>query len=194
MQVSYHLGLPEAQRETAAELYWHAFGGKLGKVMGPKPRALRFLMRVLRGDHAVVALDRDGTLLGMAGFKSPLGGFAGGEAADIRAIYGILGAMWRLPLLWMLERDIDNDRFLVDGVCVIPAARNLGIGTGLLLTLESEARLRGYAHIRLDVIDSNFRAKALYSRLGYLSEKSDDIGVLGLVFGFQSSTTMVKPL
>ncbi len=194
MQVSYHFGLPHSQRAAAADLYWQAFGGKLGAVMGPEPRALAFLMRVLRGDHAVVALDGSGNLLGMAGFKSPLGGFAGGDPSDIRAIYGRLGALWRLPLLWMLESDVDNDRFLIDGVCVQREVRSLGIGAGLLGHLEAEARRRGYGQIRLDVIDSNFRAKALYVRLGYKAVKSADIGILRLVFGFQSSTTMVKQL
>ncbi|EKD59506.1 MAG: MobC protein [uncultured bacterium] len=48
--------------------------------------------------------------------------------------------------------------------------------------------------MRLDVIDSNWRAKALYLRLGYAVEKTDDIGLLRFAFGFRSATTMVKPL
>lgn len=194
MLITYQLGLPKSQRKAAAELYWRAFGDKLGKVMGPNPRAMKFLLRVLRDDHAVVALDEAGNLIGMAGFKSPLGGFAGGEIGDIRAIYGMFGALWRLPLLWMLERDIDNERFLLEGVCVQEPARSLGIGTGLLQFIEDVARSRGYAEIRLDVVDSNLRAKALYARLGYVITKSEDIGILRHVFGFQSSSTMIKQL
>jgi len=194
MTVSLHIGLPPHLRAEAVELYWQAFGGKLGRVMGPERLALRFLTRVLRGDHAIVALDAKGVLLGMAGFKTPAGSFAGGEMADVLAIYGKLGAAWRLPLLWMLGHEVDNDRFLLDGICVARDARGHGIGSALMQAIEAEAVARGYEQVRLDVIDSNWRAKALYLRLGYTVEKTDDIGLLRFAFGFRSATTMVKPL
>lgn len=194
MSVTYQLGLPDHLRAEAAELYWQAFGNKLGRVMGPKPKAQRFLLRVLRADHVVIALDDHGALLGMAGFKTPAGSFAGGDVADMLAIYGRLGAAWRLPLLWALGREVDNARFLLDGICVTKAARSQGIGATLMTIIEAEARQRGYQAVRLDVVDGNWRAKALYQRLGYKPEKTDDIGVLRYAFGFQSSTTMVKSL
>ena len=194
MTVSLRIGLPLHLRAEAVQLYWQAFGGKLGRVMGPEPLALRFLTRVLRGDHAIVALDAQGALLGMAGFKTPAGSFAGGEMADVLAIYGRLGAAWRLPLLWMLGHEVDNDRFLLDGICVARGARGQGIGSALMQAIEAEAVARGYEQVRLDVIDSNWRAKALYLRLGYTVEKTDDIGLLRFAFGFRSATTMVKRL
>jgi ribosomal protein S18 acetylase RimI-like enzyme len=190
--ISLHKGLPPHLRPEAIRLYWQAFGGKLGTVMGPDAKAFRFLDRVLREDHCIYAIDAEGKLLGMVGFKTPEGSFAGGAIADILAVYGLLGSAWRLPLLWMLESDTDNARFLLDGICVTREARGQGIGTALLAAIEAEAQARGYPAIRLDVIDSNFRAKALYARKGYLVEKTADIGVLRYAFGFQSSTTMVK--
>lgn len=186
--------IPPNLRSAAIALYWQAFGGKLGTVMGPDAKALRFLDRVLREDHAIFALSDAGELLGMVGFKTPQGSFAGGELADMRAIYGLWGMAWRLPLLWMLESDTDNGRFLMDGICVTRAARGKGIGKALLAAIEEEALSRGYPAVRLDVIDTNFRAKALYERVGYVVEKTDDIGILRFAFGFQASHTMIKTL
>ena len=190
--VTLRAGLPADLRAEAAALYWEAFGGKLGMVMGPQPKAMAFLLRVLRQDHAIAALDEAGGLLGMAGFKTPAGSFAGGEAADVIAIYGQLGALWRLPLLWMLGREVDNDRFLLDGICVTRAARDQGIGTALMAAIGDEAAARGYGQVRLDVIDSNWRAKALYERLGFRVEKITSIGWLRFVYGFRAAITMVK--
>lgn len=194
MEVTICRGLPEDLRAEAAVLYWQAFGGKLGLVMGPDARAHRFLERVMRGDHAFVALDAKGQLLGLAGFKTPAGSFAGGEVGDLRAVYGWAGAVWRMQLLALLSREVDNDRFLLDGICVSPAARGKGVGSALLAAIEEEARARGYAHVRLDVIDTNWRAKALYERLGYGVVKTDRIGLLRFVFGFEAAVTMVKPV
>ena len=193
MTVTLQLGLPDHLRPDAATLYWEAFGGKLGPVMGPHPRAMAFLVRVIRADHVIVALSAQGELLGLAGFKTPAGSFAEGELADLRAAYG-LGAYWRAPLLWLLTREVDNERFLLDGVCVTRAARGLGIGSALLDRICTEARTRGYGAVRLDVIDTNWRAKALYIRLGFIVEKTEGIGLLRHVFGFSHATTMVKPL
>ena len=76
--VTLQVGIPDRLRPDAARLYWQAFGGKLGMVLGPEPRAMRFLERVIRADHVLAALGPDGNLLGIAGFKTPQGSFATG--------------------------------------------------------------------------------------------------------------------
>ena len=186
-------GLPEALRRDAARLYWQAFGSKLGAVLGPEARALRFLERVIRLDQVIVARDGD-QLLGIAGFKTPEGSFAGGTPSDMRAVYGWVGAFWRMALIGRLSRDIDNQRFLLDGICVAPQRRGQGIGAALLAEIAEEAARRGYRSVRLDVIDGNWRAKALYERLGFRVVKAQRLGALRFVFGFAVATTMVRDL
>lgn len=194
MTVSLRRGLPEHLRPEAAALYWEAFGGKLERVLGPKPKAIRFLERVLRSDHAFVALSDRGDLLGLVGFKTANGSFAGGEMADMRAVYGLFGASWRAALLALLTRDVENQRFLLDGICVASQARGQGVGTLLLEAICAEARQRNYPAVRLDVIDTNPRARALYERFGFEALRSENLGVLRHVFNFTRSTTMVKTL
>ncbi|WP_151718272.1 GNAT family N-acetyltransferase [Gemmobacter serpentinus] len=186
-------GLPEALRSEAARLYWQAFGGKLGRVMGPDARALAYLERIIRPDHVIVAMH-GGRLLGLAGFKSPQGAFADGSWSDLRAIYGWFGAAWRLALLMALMREVDNERFLIDGICVAEGARGRGIGRALIEALCAEARARGYAALRLEVIDSNPRARALYERIGFRVIKQERLGILRYAFGFDAAATMVLDL
>ncbi len=194
MSVDIRRGLPQHHRAAAAALYWQAFGGKLGRVLGPDDRALAFLDRVIRADHAIVALGSDGRLLGLAGFKTPEGAFAGGAFADLRAVYGLPGAIWRGLLLRLLGRDVENARFLMDGICVLREARGRGVGSRLVEAICDEARARGYAEVRLDVIDTNWRARALYERLGFSDAGREDLGPLRHVFGFSSATKMIRPL
>ena len=108
MTVTLRLGLPETLRAEAAALYWQAFGGKLGRVMGPDARALIYLTRVILADQAIVALDGRGQLLGLAGFKTPQGSFAGGTTRELRAVAGRAGMLWRLPLLSLREISISR--------------------------------------------------------------------------------------
>jgi ribosomal protein S18 acetylase RimI-like enzyme len=194
MSVQIQPGLPLHLRKAAAVIYWQAFGEKLGRVMGPAPRALAFLDRVIRADHCIAALDARGTLLGIAGFKTPYGAFADGDSQDLRDVYGRFGASWRSGVLRLLQSEVDNLRFLVDGICVAPEARGQGIGTLLVNALCDEGRHRGYSVIRLDVIDSNLRARALYERLGFEVHATAAIGPLRHIFGFAAATTMVKAL
>lgn len=191
--IELRLGLPEDQRATAARLYWQAFGGKLGRVMGPDARALRYLERIIQADHAIAAL-RGGDLVGMIGFKTPEGSFADGSLADMRAVYGAAGVAWRMPLLWALSHEVDNHRFLIDGIAVDRDHRSSGIGTALIDAACDLGHAKGYRAMRLDVIDSNWRAKALYARRGFAVEKTSSIGPLRHVFGFASATTMVKEI
>lgn len=188
------LGLPPHLRHDAARLYWQAFGPKLGLVLGPERRALAFLQTVIRADHVVIATTREGQLVGLAGFKSPEGSFAMGNTHDMRKFYGIWGGLWRRSLLGLLSSEVDNENFLIDGICVAPSARGQGIGSALLKALCEQAEQRGYPALRLDVIATNTRAQGLYRRLGFVQTAHHDIGLLRFVFRFARSITMVKRL
>ena len=194
MGVTIYRGLHSSLRPQAARLYWEAFGGKLGRVLGPDERALRFFQRVIRGDLCFAAVNDQGELVGIAGYKTPAGSFAGGSWDDLAEVYGRVGGRWRGGVLWALGREVDNDRFLIDGICVAKAERGKGIGSLLLAALYQEAAERGYGAIRLDVIQDNFRARALYERQGFRAVRTEELGVLRFLFGFASSTTMVRPL
>lgn len=187
-------GFADTHRAHVSALYWQAFGPKLGIVLGPHDKGLSFIDRVLDPTHGISAVDPDGKLLGVAGFKTVNSALVGGTFADMRAVFGFWGATWRAVLISVLERDTENKRFLMDGIFVAPEARGKGVGTALLNAIYAEAKSRGYAEVRLDVIDTNPRARALYEREGFVALKTEHLGPLRHFFGFKSATTMVRAL
>lgn len=191
---SLSLGLPKTLRHDAARLYWQAFGPKLGMVLGPERRALAFLESVIRADHVLIVTSKDGQLLGLAGFKTPKGSFAMGNPAALRQFYGPWGGFWRKHLLGLLSSEVDNDNFLIDGICVAPQARGQGIGTALLSGLNDQGQARGYPAVRLDVVATNTRAQRLYRREGFVQTGHHDIGLLRYIFRFTRSITMLRRL
>lgn len=187
-------GIPTGANAQAAALYWEAFREKLGVVMGPNDKALSFINRVIDPSHAISATDDTGVLLGVVGFKTSKGALVGGDYTDLTAVYGHSGALWRAGLLALLDRDVENERFLMDGIFVESNARGQGVGSALLIAIMNEARKRGYPSLRLDVIDKNPRAKALYERHGFKHLETKSLGPLRHIFKFQNATTMVKAL
>lgn len=173
-------------------MYWTAFGQKLGRVMGPERRAVAFIEGVLDPTHAMSARAQDGRLLGVVGFKSYESALVGGTWRDIARSYGWFGSTWRIAVLALLERDTDNDRFLMDGIFVSETARGMGVGTALLNAICAEAKARGYTEVRLDVVDSNTRARALYEREGFVAGTVHRLGPLKFIFGFEAATSMVR--
>ena len=192
MKVS--LGFAEHERDVVAQMYWQAFGPKLGRVMGPDARGIAFVRNVLDPTHAICARSNDGSLLGVVGFKTYHSALVGGTWPDMAQHYGHFGAAWRTVLISLLERDVENERFLMDGIFVRDTARGQGVGTRLLDAICHEARARGYTELRLDVINSNTRAKALYERRGFTALPAQNMGVLRHVFGFESATPMTRPV
>jgi len=189
--LSVRHGFAEDDRAALARLYWTAFGGKLGRVLGPEPLALRFVAEVADPAHALCI--REGrALIAVAGFHTRRGSLVGGRFADLARVYGRPGAVWRAAALGLLERPAAEDELLVDGIFVAERARGRGHGTALIEALSREALDRGCARVRLDVIDGNARARALYERRGFSPIAGRRSAALRMVFGFSGTTTMVR--
>ncbi len=184
-------GFSDHERPTVARLYWQAFSAKLGRLLGPDDRALAFFTQIIKPDFAVTARNPAGEIIGVAGFKTPDGALTDGGLRDLAQHYGWLGTLWKAPFLALLERELAEDTLLMDGICVDAPARGLGVGTALLSSIKTEAKTRGLSHVKLDVIDINPRARALYTRQGFVAGSSENIGPLRLLFGFSSSTPMI---
>ena len=80
----------------------------------------------------------------------------------------------------------------MDGIFVASHARGQGVGTALLDAVCQEAAKQGYTQVRLDVINTNPRAKALYLKEGFQELETTDIGPLRHIFRFRSATKMVR--
>ena len=183
-------GFADGERADVARLFWEAFRGKLGRVLGPDDRARGFFADIVSPKFALVARSADGKILGIAGYKTAEGAFAGGTLADMTRHYGRIGGLWRGMLLEMLERDLAPEVLLMDGIFVDEAARGQGVGSALLKAIRDHAAAEGLARVRLDVIDKNPRAKSLYARVGFQDSGTQSTGPLRWLFGFASSTTM----
>lgn len=187
-------GLRPEHRLQAARGYWRAFSRKLRYPLGPEEKALSFIEGVLDPSHAISAVSKDGRFLGVAGFKSPKGGLVGGGFGDLARTYGWIAAALRGSLIHVLERDCTKGTLLMDGIFVEPPARGQGVGTALLHAVEAHAASMELQRIRLDVIDTNPRARALYEREGFSARSVLSLGLLKPIFGFSSATQMAKTI
>lgn len=192
--VNISRGLTDAERETAARMYWNAFRGKLGSILQPETTALRFLARTIQSEFAIAARNAEGRLLGVAGYKTRDGAFLGGNFRHLADHYGIPGAIWRGALLGILRRKIQPGILLMDGIFVTEEARGQGVGRALLEAIKQAARELGCQSVRLDVIDTNVRARALYEREGFVATAQIRLGPLRHIFGFAAATTMLAPV
>lgn len=190
MNFSVQSGIEEKHIPLAVDLFWQAFRGKLHPIMKPDEKALYFFNSIINPTYAICVVSDDGDLLGIAGFKTNEGAFMGGKLNDICKVYGWFGGVWRGLLLSIFEKQLKPKTFLMDGIFVSKKARGQGVGTRLLTAIKEKAESLDCETVRLDVIDKNPRAQALYEREGFVATSTEDISFLKHIFGFQKSTQM----
>ena len=190
--VAIQLGVPELLRARATALYCAALKAKLTPFLGPADRTARFLAPAMRTDRAFVATG-GATILGISGFQEDGVGLFEFGLAQFWREYGLSGPVRAIGLA-ALDRREAKDTLLMDGIAVDAAAQGRGIGTGLLAAVCNHARNLGKTHVRLDVIDTNPRARALYERQGFVAGETVGLGPLRLIFPFRAVTTMRKTL
>jgi ribosomal protein S18 acetylase RimI-like enzyme len=197
--IAIERGLPDHLRSAGVSLFDDAFGDKMRMAIPDRSRRLAYMDRVYRGDHVVVAV-RAGELLGMMALASAAGAYRGGlidvpwDPRPFRDLLGLRGAMRATLGLRLAQHRPASDELYVDGVAVAAAARGQGIGSKLLAEAMSIAQEGGWRWLRLDVIDTNPRAQALYERLGYRVTKVERMGPLRRWTGFGAIISMERPV
>lgn len=190
-------GLPATHRRTAALLYDEAFGAKLSAAITDAAVRIDLIDDSLDPDYAFVALERN-QLLGLAGIHTEEGSLT---AATDRLGFRHMTRRLGLPrtiraafILSMFERTARPGELLLDGIAVARRARGRGIGSMLLQTIASFAVREGYETVRLDVVNTNTRARALYERKGFAATETRRYPAIRNLLGFESSTTMILDL
>jgi ribosomal protein S18 acetylase RimI-like enzyme len=192
-------GLADELRPQAAAVFEEAFGAKMRLTVKDADRRSAFMRRAFRADRAIVA--RDGQrLLGMVGLSTRGEPYAGGllgtdwDPRPYVELLGWPGAMWAIWSLRMADRRPRPDELYVDGLAVVADARGQGIGTRLLAEVQQVARTLGKDFVRLDVVDTNPRAQALYERLGYRVTRVQSFGWSRRWLGFGAMISMEQPV
>lgn len=185
--------LPDDLLADAAALYLSALADKLVPVYGTGLRARRALMGGFNRQMCITAVEND-RLVGILGIQTAQAEFMDVTINTLRPFYGTLGSLWRMALLALLHYAPMADEAYIDGVAVSPAYRGRGVGTRLIAALEAWATGKGLSIIRLEVVDANPRAEHLYRRIGFEAVREQTAWPVGTLFGFRSSTVMVKTL
>ncbi|MFE1200853.1 GNAT family N-acetyltransferase [Streptomyces sp. NPDC058762] len=191
--VTVRRGVPAGGERRVAELYWDAFGRKLGPALNPADNAVAFISAHLNTDRAVCAL-LDGQLVGLAGYHHGGRALTGGSARAVLRAYGHLRGLHRLLLLALFERHPAPGQLVMDGIAVDPDMRGRGVGSLLIEEVAAVAAERGCREIRLDVIDTNPRARSLYERRGFTAVRTEHTPYLRGLLGFGAVTTMHRPV
>ena len=185
--------LPDDLVDDAAALYLSALADKLLPVYGAGSRARWALAFGFNRHICITAVEKD-RLVGILGIQTAAAGFMDVTVNTLQPFYGTLGSLWRMALLVFLNHSPMADEAYIDGVAVSPSYRGRGIGKGLIAALELWANGHGLSIIRLEVVDANPRAEKLYRRVGFEAVREQTVWPFGTLFGFRSSTVMVKVL
>lgn len=187
--ITVQIGLPAAQRQRAARLYYQAFRQKLQPIFRDEAKGIAVLEQALDPAHALVALQ-GGDLVGIAGFKDQHGSLVDLKPHQMTQAFGWIGGWLRLLPLAIFVRPLEPGILLMDGIVVDATRRGGGVGTRLLDAVLAYARTGGYQAVRLDVVDTNPRARALYERRGFVPVSTVGFPLLQPLFGFARATTM----
>lgn len=186
-------GLPEAHRRQAAEVYYAAFGPKLGLLMGSADHGTSVIEKSLCPALILAAVQQE-RLVGLAGLVYDGRSFLVPRRSAFVSEYGLAGGLARWIVFRASSGRHATDGLTVEALAVAPTMRSQGIGTLLLQAVFDLAGARGLTTVSLDVVDTNPHARRLYERLGFVATRTRHYPWLRRVAGFSASTTMVKCL
>lgn len=185
--------LPERHRARTGEIYYEAFRRKLQPLVGKPAETLRVLTSGINLKMALGA-QVDGKLLGVAGLHSREGIFSRVGWRDAVLNLGLLRGLyaWGVLNLFGAGAQCPPDHLRIAALAVAAEARGQGLGSHLLEAVFEKARQGGYRAVRLEVVDTNHKARQLYERIGFKAIEHHSYPIRTNWLGFSSDDVMVK--
>ncbi|PCE67080.1 N-acetyltransferase [Salinivibrio sp. YCSC6] len=194
MEIAIRQGWPLEQAQNVAELYEQAFGMKFARAIPNQAVRVAVLSQCFVPGFSFAAMQ-NGNVVGLAGFQTQTGALTQGmDAKQLIDSLGPIKGTWACAVLALFERKAAPNELVMDGIAVDSAVRGQGIGSHLLDAIMDYAQAHGFESVRLDVIDSNPRARKLYETKGFVATKEERFPHLKWLVGFSGATTMVKAL
>ena len=188
--LTYQIGIPEKCRSTAVDLFDEAFGRKLALAIASKNERKELFSKGFKLDYAIAALYK-GSLVGIAGFHANEGSLTSGITyRDLLSHLGFFKGNRAALVFSFYERTPRPRELVMDGIAVLPRLRGMGVGKRLLEEIQRYAASHEYDRVRLDVVDTNPRAKQLYENFGFKAVKTERFPQLKHLLGFGGVTTM----
>ncbi|KAB3532135.1 GNAT family N-acetyltransferase [Alkaliphilus pronyensis] len=195
--ITIEKGFDQKNRHRAAQLYSKAFERKFAKVIGKEEVIEVLLERVMNPNCSFGAYNTENKLIGLVGYHVRNQMLISISPWDFIKTFGLLSGFFKAILAHIIfHRKADNEKqLLMDGIAVDATCRGQGVGTLLFNTLITFAKSEGYESIKLDVIDENPKAKALYERLGFVQKEYKKLPrLVAVLIGVKGVTTMVLSL
>ena len=174
IEVVLFIGIEKSDVPQASKLFWQAFSQKIESFLGPHTK------------NIFVAKDKRNNLVGLSGFRNLNGGVVGGTMSDLIAIYGTVGAIWRMPLLHLISRKENSNVLHLDALCVEKKSQYKGVGRKIILFAKKFAKSQALEAVELDVMSDNMSAVKFYHALDFNIIAEDRKGFLSTVFGIKS--------
>ena len=190
-EVEINCGWNAKHSVSVAELYEEAFGSKFSKAISSKQARINILSKCFIPDFSYVALVND-EIVGLAGFQTQDGSLTGNmNMSGLISQLGLIGGIWAGLVFSLFERRPKSRELVMDGIVVDKRFRSRGLGSRLLDRIIMHAEEHGFESVRLDVIDTNPRARKLYESKGFSAKHTESFPYLKWLLGFTGSTTMV---
>lgn len=189
-------GIQAKDRSRAAHLYSEAFQRKFAYLIGSKEKVAKLLELGINIEYCFGAYEGD-KLIGILGYHYGKQALIDLKVKDFIKVFGPIKGVLKACLAGiMFYRKVDNgSQLLMDGIAVASESRGKGCGTALFDAFISFAKSDKYQSIKLDVIDENQKAKALYMRLGFRETKKSSVPFpISKLIGVTGTTTMVKKI
>lgn len=184
------MGVPERFHDSAVALYDDAFASKLGAAVRNAEHRRSLFRAGFALEYGIAAIVDD-QLAGIAGFQTAEGSLTGGISyRDLIRRLGFFKGNRAALIFSLYERHPEPGELVMDGIAVDPEARGKGVGSTLLNEIRRYAKQYNYERIRLDVVDTNPRAKKLYERIGFRVTRTEQFPLLGRLLGFSGVSTM----
>jgi ribosomal protein S18 acetylase RimI-like enzyme len=190
MAASIKWGMEEEEKNQVAEILYDAFSIKFNPIIGgDRSRSISFIEETLIPSRIVLAVSDD-VVLGVAGLDFHNMGYMD---TSLRKTWRLLrwGVFRMIFNGWILESKVPENTLSLDSIAVAEYSRGRGVGKLLIDEVIQFARRKGFSKVKLSVINTNPRAKALYEQIGFKVIKVENIPFpWNRTFGFSSASMM----